>query len=94
MAAYNRLNGTYCCENSWLLQEVLRKQWEYDGVVISDWGAMNQCVSSFQSGLDIEMPGGVNQDEEYLMQAVESGRLSEERLDEIAEHVIELTDRH
>ena len=94
MAAYNRLNGTYCCENSWLLQEVLRKQWEYDGVVISDWGAMNRCVSSFQSGLDIEMPGGVNQDEEYLMQAVESGRLSEERLDEIAEHVIELTERH
>ena len=51
MAAYNRLNGTYCCENSWLLQKVLRKQWGYEGTVLSDWGGMNRCVTSFCSGL-------------------------------------------
>ena len=66
MPAYNLLNGTYCCENSWLLQDVLRRQWGFEGTVISDWGAMNRCASSFRSGLDVEMPGGVNHDEEYL----------------------------
>ena len=87
MAAYNRLNGTYCCENRWLLEDVLRKEWGFDGVVVTDWGAMHRCVTSFQSGLDVEMPGGVNRDEDYLMEAVEQGRLPEERLDEIAGHM-------
>lgn len=94
MPAYNLLNGTYCCENSWLLQDVLRRQWGFEGTVISDWGAMNRCASSFRSGLDVEMPGGVNHDEEYLMAAVEDGRLPEKRLDEIAGHIIDLTLKH
>ena len=94
MAAYNRLNGTYCCENRWLLEDVLRKEWGFDGVVVTDWGAMHRCVTSFREGLDVEMPGGVNKDEEYLMEAVEQGRLSEERLDEIAGHMAGLMLRH
>jgi beta-glucosidase len=57
MGAYNRLNGVYCCENEWLLQEVLRKEWKYQGVCVTDWGATNDRVRAIRAGMDLEMPG-------------------------------------
>ena len=93
MAAYNLLNGTYCCENKWLLQDVLRKAWHYKGTVISDWGAVNGPAESFENGLDVEMPGGVTGDEAELLAAAENGSLSAQRLQEIAGHIIELTEK-
>jgi beta-glucosidase len=93
MAAYNRLNGIYCCENRWLLEDVLRKEWGFTGTVISDWGAVHRCAASFRNGLDVEMPG-VYGDEAYLLEAVKEGRLPKERLDEIAGHVAELMEKH
>ena len=57
MCAYNAINGEYCCENQWLLTDVLRKEWGFDGLVMTDWGAMHDRVKSLKAGLDLEMPG-------------------------------------
>lgn len=57
MAAYNQVNGTFCSENSYLLDQILRKEWNYAGVVVSDWGAVNDRAKGIQAGMDLEMPG-------------------------------------
>ena len=77
MCAYNRLNGEYCSEHNWLLNEVLRDEWGFDGAVVTDWGAANDRVLGVQSGLDLEMPssGGIN--DKLVLKAVENGELSE-----------------
>ena len=56
MCSYNRINGTYAAENHWLLTEVLRDEWGFDGLVVSDWGAVNDRVASVRAGLDLTMP--------------------------------------
>jgi beta-glucosidase len=58
MSAYNKLNGTYCAENSWLLDEVLKKEFGFKGFVISDWGSTYSTVATVNAGMDLEMPGG------------------------------------
>ncbi|MBV1708754.1 MAG: glycosyl hydrolase, partial [Erysipelothrix sp.] len=57
MAAYNKINGTYCCENELLLKKILRNEWGFEGIVVSDWGATNDRVKSISAGMDLEMPG-------------------------------------
>jgi len=57
MTAYNKVNGTYCSEHKWLLEDVLRKDWGFKGIVMSDWGGTHSTESSLKAGLDIEMPG-------------------------------------
>ena len=57
MAAYNKVNGVYCCEHKYLLQSILRDEWKFSGVVVSDWGGVNDRVESLQVGMDLEMPG-------------------------------------
>lgn len=79
MCAYNRLNETYCAENMFLLTETLRNEWNFDGIVISDWGAVNDRIKSLISGLDLEMPGCIKNDEE-IVAAVKENRLSEKTL--------------
>jgi len=59
MCAYNRINGTYCSENGWLLNDVLRGEWGFDGIVMTDWGAMHDRKRAIVAGLDLEMPGDV-----------------------------------
>ncbi len=93
MAAYNRLNGRYCCENEWLLTDYLRHELKFNGVVMSDWGAIRRHVASFNAGLDVEMPGGVNRHEAYLMAKAVEGKLSQKRLEEISERVLDLDKR-
>ena len=56
MCAYNRVNGTHASENRWLLTEVLREDWGFEGVVVSDWGAVHDRVAALRAGLDLEMP--------------------------------------
>ncbi|GAM70135.1 beta-glucosidase [Vibrio sp. JCM 19236] len=62
MCAYNQVNGEYGAENQYLLNEVLRKQWNWDGVVVTDWGATNSRIKGLLATMDLEMPscGGVN----------------------------------
>ena len=81
MCAYNRLNGKYCSEHDWLLNQVLREEWGFDGAVVTDWGAANDRVLGVQSGLDLEMPssGGIN--DKLVLKAVETGELSQADLD-------------
>lgn len=93
MGAYNKLNGIYCCENSWLLNDILRKEWGFDGVTVSDWGGVNDIIRSFNNGLDVEMPGGVNDDEEFLITCAEKGFLSSEAIERAADDVLRLTQR-
>ncbi|GAA1930824.1 glycoside hydrolase family 3 C-terminal domain-containing protein [Microbacterium aoyamense] len=75
MAAYNRVNGEYACENRWLLTDVLRSEWGFDGVVLSDWGAVDDRVSSVAAGMDLEMPGGHAVSDSAVVTAVEAGVL-------------------
>jgi len=80
MAAYNRVNGTYCTENRWLLQDVLKGEWGFRGLVVSDWGASHSTVDTAQNGLDLEMDGndpvGAYWGEGQLKAAVQSGWVS------------------
>lgn len=81
MCAYNRLNGTYCCENSWLLDSVLRKEWGFDGIVITDWGAMNDRCRALEAGLELEMPSSSGLRDSQIVTAVRTGKLDEAVLD-------------
>lgn len=90
MCAYNQLNGVYCAENEWLLDQVLRRDWGFKGIVVSDWGAVNDRPLGIQAGLNLEMPGNGGFNDRQILAAVHSGRLSEARLDEMATEVLAL----
>lgn len=93
MTAYNKLNGVYCSEHEWLLHEVLRGEWGFDGAVVSDWGAMSSSVASVRVGLDLCMPGPRPDHARALVEAVRSGDLGEDRVTEAASHVERLARR-
>jgi beta-glucosidase len=81
MCSYNRVNGTYASEHPWLLTSVLRDEWGYTGLVVSDWGAVNDRVAALRAGLDLEMPSSGGTTDAELVRAVEDGDLPEEILD-------------
>ncbi len=94
MGAYNRLNGTFCCEHPWLLTEVLKKEWGFDGVVVTDWFANRSTAGSAAAGLDLEMPGpGRQWGEGRLADAVQSGDLDEGVVDEMVRRMLRLMER-
>lgn len=90
MCAYNRLNGTFCSENRFLLTEVLREQWGFDGMVVTDWGAVKDRVKGLEAGLDLEMPGGsgARANDRKLAAAVEARKLPVEALDRSARRAL------
>jgi len=81
MCAYNRVNGTYCGEHDWLLNQVLRDEWGFEGLVVSDWGATNDRVAGISGGLDLEMPASGGANDRRVQAAVEAGQLDEAELD-------------
>jgi len=81
MAAYNRLNGTYCAENTRLLRDIVEKEWGYRGIVVSDWFAVNDRVAGIAAGLHLQMPAAPTAP--AIVAAVQEGRLAEDRLDVI-----------
>ena len=87
MCSYNRINGTYASEDPWLLTEVLREQWGYEGLVVSDWGAVNERVPGLAAGLDLEMPASGGRTDAQVVAAVRSGELDESVLDAAATRV-------
>lgn len=90
MCSYNRINGTYACENKKYLTDILRNEWGFDGFVVSDWGAVNDRVESLKAGLELEMPSSFGINDKKIVAAVESGRLSEECLDKAVERVLNI----
>lgn len=90
MAAYNRLNGTYCAENKWLLTDVLRNEWGFKGVVVTDWGAENDRVSGLLAGQELEMPSSNGVGDQQIVAAVQSGLVEESYLDELVDRLIDM----
>ena len=90
MCSYNKINGTFASENSWLLTDVLRKEWGFKGYVMSDWGAVNERVEGLKAGLELEMPssGGINDQE--IIKAVKNGSLDEEVLNQAVERLLNI----
>lgn len=93
MAAYNKINGTACTANEWLLDGILRKYWGFEGMVVSDWGAVYDPIAALKAGNDLNMPG-ITADPEKVVQAVEAGELTEEELDRNVARVLELMDTY
>ena len=94
MCSYNRINGVYASEDPWLLTEVLRDEWGFEGYVMSDWGAVSNRVAGVKAGLDLEMPssGGVN--DRKVMQAVLRGHLDEKYVDLACERILNINYRY
>ncbi|HUN25416.1 MAG TPA: glycoside hydrolase family 3 C-terminal domain-containing protein [Steroidobacteraceae bacterium] len=90
MASYNRLNGTYMSENRRLLHDVLEGEWGFDGVVMSDWGAVHSTVAAASSGLDLEMPGPANYFGARLESAVEDWQVSDAAIEDAARRMVRL----
>ncbi len=90
MCAYPKLNGVHCSDNKKLLTEILRDEWGFDGLVVTDWGAMNDRVLGFQAGCDLNMPGGSAYMEREVREAIQAGSLSEEAVDASAERILQL----
>lgn len=93
MCSYNLLNGSYTSENEHLLDDILRKEWGYDGVVLSDWTAVNDRVRGLKAGLDIEMPGPAIYNTNAIIKAVESGEISEEQLNTTVGRILKFVER-
>jgi beta-glucosidase len=93
MCAYNRINGTYASEHSWLLTDVLRGEWGFDGLVMSDWGAVHDRVAALAAGLDLEMPPDLGVSDAAIVAAVRAGELDEALLDQAVGRVLQLVDR-
>ncbi len=90
MCSYNRVNGLFASENPSLLTDILRKEWGFDGFVMSDWGAVNEKIQAVKAGLELEMPGPCVASVEKVVQAVERGELSMEVLDQAAGRILNI----
>ncbi|KAH8593622.1 glycoside hydrolase superfamily [Bisporella sp. PMI_857] len=90
MTAYNKVNGKFCSANGFLIQDVLRKEWGWDGLVMSDWFGTNSVVPSMTAGMDLEMPGPVRRRGKYLIDAYEKGLIDRSFIDASALRVLEL----
>lgn len=88
MHSYNRINGVFSGESQKLLTEILRKEWGFQGYVVSDWGAVNGRVKGLEAGEDLEMPGGNPDNDRLIVEAVKSGVLSEETLNSSVERIL------
>ncbi|KFI56797.1 glycoside hydrolase family 3 C-terminal domain-containing protein [Bifidobacterium choerinum] len=96
MGAYNKVNGAQCCESHWLLDEVLRDEWGFDGLVVSDWGGIKNTERSAAVGIDVDMNVTYDFDDycfaRPLLEAVKDGRIAESTIDAKVEHVLAVMD--
>ncbi|MNW46644.1 Thermostable beta-glucosidase B [compost metagenome] len=88
MSSYNRVNGNFASENEYLLNDILKDEWGFEGFVVSDWGAVNERVDSLSAGLELEMPASNGVGDNKIVEAVRNGQLSEEKLDKAVERLL------
>lgn len=93
MAAYNKINKVHCGSNAWLLNTVLRDEWGFNGLVISDWGAAHEREIDIKAGLDLEMPGNNHTYDQNVLEALKKGSLKMEDLDRSALRVLDLINK-
>ena len=89
MTSYNRLNGVYTNENEHLLKEILRGEWGYEGMVVTDWGGSNDFTEGVRAGMNLEMPAAGDDSPCQLVKAVEEGRISEELIDQRVDELLD-----
>ena len=94
MCSYNRINGLHASENKKYLTDILRDEWGYEGVVMSDWGAVNDRAKGLAAGLDLEMPGSFGINDREIIDAVQNGTLSEKVLDRAVERILRWIDKY
>lgn len=93
MSAYNRVNGIYASENKWLLTDLLRDKWGYEGFVVSDWGAVSNRATAVEAGCDLEMPYCGAYSAKLVVDAVRNGTLDEATLDESVRRILRIMDK-
>ncbi len=93
MCSYNKINGTQMSDNALILNDILRKKWGFDGLVVTDWGGMNDRIEAFKAGTDLEMPGGANYFDNEVVKAVNNGILNENYIDKSVNRILELVFR-
>ncbi len=93
MCSYPKINGTHASDHKGLLTDILRDEWGFEGLVVTDWGAMNDRIEGFRAGCDLNMPGGSDYMEADVLEAVQAGTLPEEAVDACARRVLELVQR-
>lgn len=94
MCSYNRINGVYAAESTWLLTDILRREWGFDGCVVSDWGAVNDGVEGLKAGMDLEMPGSTAYASAQIVRAVHRGALPMKILDQAVERILRVIFRY
>ncbi|MBE2222206.1 MAG: glycoside hydrolase family 3 C-terminal domain-containing protein, partial [Anaerolineae bacterium] len=90
MCAYNKVNGTYASENPTLMTTILKDEWGHEGLVVTDWGAMNGRVDGLKAGVELEMPGSANGNDAKIVEAVKAGQLDESVLDKAVARILQL----
>ena len=92
MSAYNKVRGQYCSENAYLLNTILKKEWRFKGIVISDWGGTHSTINAFKNGLDVEMGSQPPYDTYYfanpLLDVVKAGKITEQEIDEKVQRIL------
>ena len=94
MASYNMVNGTYSTENKWMLTDVLRNEWGFEGAVVSDWGACTNLTKAIKAGMDLEMPDSFEVHKNALKKDLEEGNITEEEIDKAVERILKLIDKY
>lgn len=93
MCAYNKINGEYCCQNKWLLTDMLRTEFGFDGLVMTDWGATHDRLKMLAAGCDLEMPGDTPICRKWILDGVQNGTLPMAELDKAAGNVLRLMEK-
>ena len=90
MCAYNKVNGTYAAEHPRLMTDILKDEWQHEGLVVTDWGAMNDRVDGLKAGIELEMPGSNNGNDAKIVAAVEAGEMDEAVLDNAVARILQM----
>ena len=93
MCSYNKINGVHASDSRALLTDILRTEWGFDGLVVTDWGALNDRIEGYMAGCDLNMPGGSKFMEKATLEAVRSGRLDEKYIDATVERILQLVEK-